>query len=517
MFANYRIGTRLAFGFGGVILASVLAFGLAVLQGRHGQAALAETSSATLSRVGMVHGMIEAQLQLVSSIRNAGLQTAGEKINGDVDAYKQAMATLARLESEFARLEVSDQERQLVERASQLRTQSEPIVQEAIGYTMAFDGEEAAKTLTTRLAPIQAEWAAALQQLGTLQAERAASQAAEIAASNDRRAIALASVLALVAVGTAAFALLLTRSVTRPLEQAAHAAERVAQGDLSVRLQADGRDEAAQLLRALQAMAEQLAGMVRAVRESSEAIRGAAAEISSGNADLSNRTEQSAASLQEASATLDSLTESVAENNGHARDASQVVTQTGAIAEQGGRAMVEVVEKMQGISESSRRIADIIGVIDGIAFQTNILALNAAVEAARAGEQGRGFAVVAGEVRSLAQRSAEAAKEIKSLITTSVERVEQGSALVEQMRGTMGDLVGGVGRMQGLVTEIAAASGSQHERIREVNESVRGIDGSTQQNAALVEQVAAAAQSLSSQTERLAGLVNRFRVEAAGA
>ncbi|TXC65300.1 HAMP domain-containing protein [Piscinibacter aquaticus] len=306
-----------------MILASVLAFGLAVFQGRQGQAALAETASATTARVAMVHGMIEAQLQLVSSIRNAGLQTAGDKINADVEAYKKSMSVLAGLEADFARLDVSAQEKELLALASQLRGKADPIVQEAIGYAMAFDGEEAAKTLTTRPAPIQAEWGAALQQLGRVQAERAAAQAAEIAVSNDRRALALASALAVVALAAAAFALMLTRSVTRPLEQAAQAAERVAQGDLSVRLNADGRDEAAQLLRALQSMAEQLAGMVRSVRESSDAIRGAAAEISTGNADLSNRTEQSAASLQEASATLDSLTDSVAENNGHARDASR--------------------------------------------------------------------------------------------------------------------------------------------------------------------------------------------------
>ncbi len=513
MLANYRIGTRLAIGFGGVIVASVLAFGLAVLQGRQGQSALADTARATHDRAEMVHEMIGLQLQLVSSIRNAGLQTAGEKINGDADAFKKAMASLARLEGSFGQLQLSPDEQALLKRAAELRAQAGPIAEEALGYALAFDGQEAAKVLTTRLGPIQEEWSGTLRKLGTLQAEHAAAQAREIADSNDRRAVALASALALVAAAAIGFAVVLTRSVTRPLSEAAQAAERVAQGDLSVNLRADGRDEAAQLLRALQGMAEHLAAMVRAVRESADAIRGAAAEISNGNVDLSNRTEQVAASLQEAAATLDDLTVSVSENDGHARDANSVVAQTGAIAEQGGRAMVEVVEKMSGISESSRRIADIIGVIDGIAFQTNILALNAAVEAARAGEQGRGFAVVAGEVRSLAQRSAEAAKEIKGLITTSVERVEQGSALVDQMRSTMGDLVGGVGRMRALITEIAEASGQQSDRIRAVNDSVRGIDGNTQQNAALVEQVAAAAQSLSGQTERLSSLVNRFRVE----
>ncbi len=512
MLGNLKIGTRLALGFGGVILAGVAAFAGAVLLGRQSQADTTAAAQAAQVRANAVHAMLELQLRLVSAIRHAGLLTDGGLINQAVDAYRQDLLALKKHEAEFGQLDLGADEKAALATAAALRQQAEPMVEEAMSFTLAFAGDEAAKTLTGKFAPVQAQWAQALKQLSHLQQQHAAASAQAIASTNDRRSLALAALLVLVAVAAAGFAVLLTRSVTRPLRAAAELAARVAQGDLSVGIAATGHDEAAQLLRSLQAMTRQLSGMVAAVHESSAEINLASAEISSGNHDLSCRTEHAASALQQTSATLAQLTGIVASNLGHARQAQAVVERTGQIAEQGGTAMGAVVSTMQGISDSSHRIADIIGVIDGIAFQTNILALNAAVEAARAGEQGRGFAVVASEVRALAQRVSGAAAEVRSLIKESVQRVDTGARLVGTMGGTMTELVGGVAQVRALIADISTASGQQDDRIRQVSSSVLQIDDSTRQNAALVEQVAAAAQSMSGQTQRLAELVSRFKL-----
>ena len=514
MLQNYKIGTRLAVGFGGLILAAIAAFTTSAVLGRQGQQAITATAAAAQRRIDTVHAIQQSQLRLVSNIRNAGLQTDGTMLNGEVDAYRKALKDLQEYEAAFAQMTLSAEEKELLDKAVAMRRQAEPVADEAVKFTMAFAGEEAAKVLTGRFAPLQSQWAGVLDKLSQLQRVNAAASAKAIADANDRQAMWLAVVLLSVTLGGAGFAVALTRSVTRPLRAAAVLAARVAEGDLSVQIDVAGHDEAADLLRSLQAMTRQLAAMVQAVHESSDAITLASKEISSGNMDLSARTERTAASLQQTSASLTELTEMVVKSSGNANSVREVADRTAHIAEQGGASMQDVVSTMARISDSSKRIADIIGVIDGIAFQTNILALNAAVEAARAGEQGRGFAVVASEVRALAQRSAGAAKEIKALIGESVERVEGGTRLVSGMGSTMNELVSGVGKVRGLIGEISAASANQTANIQQVNGSVRDIDGTTQQNAALVEQVAAAAHSLSSQTERLAGLVHRFRVDA---
>ncbi len=514
MLQNYKIGTRLAVGFGGLILAAIAAFASAALLGRQGQQAITATAATAQQRADTVQAIQLLQLRVVSGIRNSGLQTDSVMINAEVDAYRKALKELQEYEAAFAQLTLSAEEKELLDKAAVLRRQTQPIADEAINFTMSFAGEEAAKLLTGRFAPLQAQWAAVLDKLAQLQRVNAAASAQAIAEANDRKALWLALILLSVTLLGAGFAVALTRSVTRPLRAAIDLAARVAEGDLSVRIEVSGHDEAAELLNSLQTMTQQLSAMVQAVHESSDAITLASREISSGNMDLSGRTERTAASLQETSATLTELTEIVIKSSNNANSVREVADRTASIAEQGGASMQDVVHTMARISDSSKRIADITSVIDGIAFQTNILALNAAVEAARAGEQGRGFAVVASEVRALAQRSAAAAKEIKALIGESVERVEGGSRLVSGMGSTMDELVSGVGTVRGLIGEISAASASQTTNIRVVDDSVREIDGSTQQNAALVEQVAAAAQSLSSQTQRLAELVHRFRVDA---
>ena len=310
------------------------------------------------------------------------------------------------------------------------------------------------------------------------------------------------------------FAVWATRSITTPVQRAVEAAEEISKGNLALRIEAQGKDEAARLLRALSEMQESLSRIVGHVREGSQSVAVASSEIASGNNDLSARTEQQASALQQTAASMEQLNSTVRQNADNARQANQLAMSASTVAVQGGEVVGQVVETMKGINDSSRKISDIIGVIDGIAFQTNILALNAAVEAARAGEQGRGFAVVASEVRSLAGRSAEAAKQIKTLINDSVERVEHGTSLVDQAGTTMTEVVGAIKRVTDLVGEISAASNEQSQGVSQVSEAVTQMDQVTQQNAALVEEMAAAASSLNNQAQDLVDTVAFFKLAA---
>ena len=304
----------------------------------------------------------------------------------------------------------------------------------------------------------------------------------------------------------------ITRLITVPVDEAVRATREIANGNLAVSLSVRSRDEIGQLLQGLIEMRDKLAAVVSEVRSNAEGVATASAEIAQGNSDLSGRTESQASALEETAASMEQLGSTVRQNADNARQANQLALNASTVATHGGEVVAQVVDTMRGINDSSRRIADIIGVIDGIAFQTNILALNAAVEAARAGEQGRGFAVVAGEVRSLAQRSADAAKEIKSLITASVERVEQGSQLVDQAGSTMEEVVTAIRRVTDIMGEISAASSEQASGVAQVGEAVTQMHHATQQNAALVEQSAAAAASLNQQAQDLVGAVAVFRL-----
>jgi methyl-accepting chemotaxis protein len=308
---------------------------------------------------------------------------------------------------------------------------------------------------------------------------------------------------------------MLTRGLFRQLgaepRDAAEAVNAVARGELNAPITVRTGDTAS-LMAALASMRDSLVGVVTEVRSNSEAVATASAQIAQGNQDLSNRTEQQASALQETAATMEELSSTVRNNTDSARQANQLAQSASAVAQQGGEVVSKVVITMKDINESSRKIGDIISVIDGIAFQTNILALNAAVEAARAGEQGRGFAVVASEVRNLAQRSAEAAKEIKSLIVSSVERVDQGTALVDQAGKTMDEIVGSIQRVTGIVAEISAASVEQNTGVQQVGDAVNQMDAATQQNAALVEESAAAAESLKTQAQHLVKAVAVFKL-----
>ena len=306
----------------------------------------------------------------------------------------------------------------------------------------------------------------------------------------------------------------LRRRVLQPLQEAGHHFDRIAGGDLTARIEARNTNEIGLLFAALKRMQESLTRTVSAVRRGVDEINVGSHEIAAGNTDLSSRTEQQAASLEETAASMEQLASTVKQNADNARQANQLAASASDVAERGGSAVSEVVTTMHGISASSRKISEIVSVIDGIAFQTNILALNAAVEAARAGEQGKGFAVVAGEVRSLAQRSAQAAKEIKGLIEDSVGKVGAGSQQVERAGATMQEIVASVKRVTDIMGEISAASEEQSSGIDQVNRAVSQMDEVTQQNAALVEEAAAAAGSLQEQAQRLAEAVAVFKINA---
>jgi len=329
---------------------------------------------------------------------------------------------------------------------------------------------------------------------------------------SESRNLIIGMLVAVIALGSL-FAWLIARSIVRPLNDAVRVADHIAAGDLTQTIDAGGRqDETGQLLTAMQKMQKALSELVGSVRQNAEGVATASAQIAQGNQDLSSRTEQQASALEETSASMEEMGSTAQQNADNARAASQLAASASSVAVQGGEVVSQVVTTMREIQHSSQKISDIIGTIDGIAFQTNILALNAAVEAARAGEQGRGFAVVAGEVRTLAQRSAEAAKEIKQLINASVERVEQGTNLVDQAGSTMQEVVQSIQRVTDIVGEISSASQEQNAGVNQVAEAVTSMDQTTQQNAALVEESASAAASLQQQADQLLKSVSVFRV-----
>ena len=363
--------------------------------------------------------------------------------------------------------------------------------------------------------PAVAAYLQSLRDFVDLQQKYAAQRQSELG-SDRMRTVQLAGVMvALVLAGIGLGAYFLIRSIQQPLAQAQTLAQHIAAGDLSAQETVTRGDEFGDLLRSLYAMSDSLGRMVYQVRQSTDSIATASSEIAQGNHDLSARTEQTSSNLQETAAAMEQFTSTIQQSAQSAQQASSLANGAASVARKGGDVVSQVVSTMEEIQRSSSKIADIIGVIDGIAFQTNILALNAAVEAARAGEQGRGFAVVASEVRSLAGRSAEAAKEIKQLIGVSVEKVEAGSGLVQQAGSTMQEIVQSVQRVTDMIGEITAASTEQSAGIAQVNQAVGNLDQMTQQNAALVEESTAAAQSLREQADQMAQAVSQFKVNGA--
>ncbi len=385
------------------------------------------------------------------------------------------------------------------------------------GYRKGFEAFKAAgfdpAVGDAAVAGVDREPAKLLAEAGAkIEADSAAVSAGAAAGAKRATWTSLALMLVVCVIGICG-GFLFSRTIVRPLRRAVDAARAVAEGDLTVPIEGTGNDEVAELLQALRHMQGSLANVVAEVRQNSESVATASSQIASGNNDLSARTEQQAASLQETAASMEQLGATIRLNADNAQQANQLALGASSVANSGGQTVSQVIETMKGINDSSKKIVDIIGVIDGIAFQTNILALNAAVEAARAGEQGRGFAVVASEVRSLAQRSAEAAKQVKQLISTSVERVGHGTALVDRAGETMTEVVASIRRVTDIVAEISAATSEQSTGIAQIGEAVSQMDHVTQQNSALVEESAAAAESLRAQAQGLVRSVSVFKVE----
>jgi len=376
------------------------------------------------------------------------------------------------------------------------------------------DAEAAAKAFNDRFMPTAQAYQEAVRGLVDSQRAQLDDQVKKMEEMRDRASLLLViGSLASLAIGTA-LAWSVASSISVPLKQAEQMAQAIADMDLTGQAQSSyNSDETGHLLRALDSMRAALRRSMLDVRDVVDSISNASSEIAIGNHDLSARTEQTASNLEETASSMEQLTSTVRQSADSAAQANQLANSAADVAERGGAVVSQVVATMDDINTSSKKISDIIGVIDGIAFQTNILALNAAVEAARAGEQGRGFAVVASEVRSLAQRSAEAAKEIKTLIGASVERVETGSRLVQDAGSTMGEIVASVKRVTDIIGEISAAAGEQSSGIGQVNMAVNQLDQMTQQNAALVEESTAAAESLKDQAQRLSGVVSAFRLQ----
>ncbi|MDI1338847.1 methyl-accepting chemotaxis protein [Polaromonas sp.] len=377
----------------------------------------------------------------------------------------------------------------------------------------ANDIKEASRLMTEVVRPLYVPVGADIEALMKLQLDVAKSEYDNALARYATIRIGAISAIVAGVLFAFVFGMTLVRGISRSLTQAGEAANAVAQGDLTHTILVDGKDEVAQLLTSLSAMKDSLVNIVGQVRSGTDTIATASSQIAAGNHDLSSRTEEQASSLEETAASMEELTSTVKQNADNARQANQLAVTASSVAVKGGSVVAEVVGTMGAINASSRKIVDIIGVIDGIAFQTNILALNAAVEAARAGEQGRGFAVVAAEVRNLAQRSAAAAKEIKTLIGDSVDKVEEGSKQVAEAGKTMDEIVDSVKRVTDIMAEITAASQEQTAGIEQINQAITQMDQVTQQNAALVEEAAAAASSLQEQASGLSQVVSVFRLE----
>jgi methyl-accepting chemotaxis protein len=507
-----NIGARLGAGFAVILLASSATLGGLLMTTHQQRDAMLLSLQASEARMADGMAMQMALLAGAVAVRNMGMQTDVAQVQKDEAEAKKHNQTYSELRKRLDSADLGEAERAPLKKLAEIDTVMNAHFKEAVDLAATFNAEQAAAVITQKIDPLLKQSANELANFVELQKARSAQATEAAAAQADRVDVLVLVTSALVIAASGLLAWRLTISITQPLHQAEAAATRMAGGDLSMELRGEGQDEAARLLAAMNDMRLQLAGVVHKVRDNSESVATASKEIAMGNGDLSGRTEYQASALQQTAASMDQLGAAVRRNADSASQANQLAMGAASVAQRGGEVVGQVVSTMKGINDSSRRIADIIGVIDGIAFQTNILALNAAVEAARAGEQGRGFAVVASEVRNLAQRSAGAAREIKSLISTSVERVEQGSALVDTAGATMTEVVQAIQRVTDIMGEISSASGEQSGGVIEVGQAISEMEQSTQQNAALVEQSAAAAESLRQQADQLVEVVAVFRL-----
>jgi methyl-accepting chemotaxis protein len=507
---NMKIGKRLALGFALILAFSMVVAAIGIWRLQTVSDATRDMMDQPLLKERLIsdwYANLHSGIRRTLAIAKSSDPSLGPFFAADsASSTKSSSAAQKKVEGLLS----SEQEKSLFQKLSEQRKVYLSSRDQITKAKEAGDLEQANRLLEQVFVPGADAYEATMRQLQALQRQEIDSTGLQIAAiaANSRILLLVLEGLAL-ALGIVC-AWYLTIGITRPINKAVGVSQRVADGDLTAEVTSESKDEAGQLLQSLQHMNVSLRNIVSNVRIGTDTIATASSEIAAGNLDLSARTEQQASALEETASAMEELISTVKQNAENARQASQLAVSASEIAVQGGNVVGQVVDTMGSINESSKKIVDIISVIDGIAFQTNILALNAAVEAARAGEQGRGFAVVAAEVRSLAQRSAAAAKEIKVLIGDSVDKVGNGSKLVEQAGATMNEVVVSVKRVTDIVAQISLASQEQSAGIEQVNDAITQMDQVTQQNAALVEQAAAAAASMQSQAGNLAQLVSVF-------
>ena len=515
---NLKIGTRLSGAFGLVLLMLVVVAVLGMTRMSAIQSSMqvitkannVETSMATAMRASVADRMI-ALRNIVLLEDTGSMSKEVDRIKAQAQAYTEAEKTLRIT---FDTYGVIPEETALLASIGEANRAAQPIIDKVIALGLANKSADATKILMRELRAVQFKWNRDLQTLED--SEKRQNDEATVVAGNTyvfARNLMYSLSAAAVVFGLL-IAWLITRSIIEPIHRAVAVAQTVSAGDLTSEIEVTASDETGMLLGALKAMNDNLRKIVGEVRSGTETMSTASQEIAAGNLDLSSRTEEQASSLEETASSMEELTSTVKQNSDNARQANSLAVSASAVASRGGAVVAQVVTTMEEINESSKKIVDIISVIDGIAFQTNILALNAAVEAARAGEQGRGFAVVATEVRNLAHRSAAAAKEIKLLIGDSVDKVDNGSKLVHQAGITMSEVVESIRQVGEIISEISAAGTEQTLGIEQINQAIIEMDSVTQQNAALVEQSAAAAESLQDQAASLEKVVSMFVLEA---
>jgi methyl-accepting chemotaxis protein len=512
MFNNITIKSRLTFviGFLSLLLILIGGIGLASLRTTNGSLqSLYEERVLPMGRLNLVARNMDATRIAIAESMYSSMST----VANEMDAIDKRVADDNTILDAYLKSNLSADEKKLANQFIEARTR---YTAEGLKPTIAaLRIQDTDKATEIMKGPMRQSYTQVQSALDAIYKYQASAAKGEFESGQGRYAVVrnTSLLVMLIGIGVAGFmGVWIIRAITRPLADAVEVAGRIASGDLSRKIEVYTHDEAGLLFQALKDMNESLSRTIGHVRESSDVMDQAAREIASGNANLSFRTESQASSLEETASSMEELTSTVKQNADNARQANQLVVSASEHATKGGHVVGQVVNTMGSIKDSSRKISDIIGVIDGIAFQTNILALNAAVEAARAGEQGRGFAVVAAEVRNLAQRSANAAKEIKSLIVDSVEKVDAGSKLVDEAGKTMQEIVSSVKHVADIMGEITAASQEQSSGIEEVNRAITQMDETTQQNAALVEQAAAAAESMLDQAQSLMQAVSVFHL-----